>query len=135
MKGKARPKSNIPANKPEETPDVGIFFLVGDKLLIDRTPVFEGEAYGEFRIHGRGHDLYWEMLRQGGSVPWDSEYDSYPRGRAAYNTKTGTYLLFLDRCILKKKPLVNKIMAELNLPRNHTKTDSDSHYRCPRCLL
>jgi hypothetical protein len=25
-------------------------------------------------------------------------------------------------------------MSELNLPTNHTKMDTDAHYRCPRCL-
>jgi hypothetical protein len=115
-------------------PNVGIFFLVGDNLLIDRTPVSEGEIYGDFKIHERGHDAYWEILKQTGVVPQDSEYDDYPRGRVAYNIKTGKYSLFLDRCILKNKSDVKKIMAELNLPTRRTETDTDSHYRCPLCL-
>jgi hypothetical protein len=43
-------------------PNVGIIFLVGKTLLIDRTPVSEGEIYGDFRIHECGHDMYWETL-------------------------------------------------------------------------
>jgi len=39
---------------------------VGGKLFIDRTPVFKGEIYGDFRIHERGHDRYWEILKQAG---------------------------------------------------------------------
>jgi hypothetical protein len=115
-------------------PSVGIFFVVDSKLLSDRTPVAEGEVYGDFRIHERGHDTYWEMLRHRGTVPQDSEYDDYPRGRVAYNTKTGKYSLFLDRCILKNKSVVNKIMSELNLPTGGTAVDTGSHYRCPNCL-
>ena len=107
---------------------------MGGKLFIDRTPVFKGEIYGDFRIHERGHDDYWEILKQAGAVPQIREHDAYPRGRVAYNTKTRTYSLFLDRCILKKKSIVTKIMSELNLPTNGTKTDTDSHYRCPHCL-
>ena len=63
------------------------------------------------------------MLRRTGAVPPDSEYDDYPRGRVAYNTKTGKYSLLLDRCILKNKSVVNKIMSELNLPTKRTKSD------------
>lgn len=134
MKYKPTSRSEIPAKKSARMPAVGIFFLVADKLFIDRTPVSKGQTWGDFRIHERGHDVYWEMLRQARAVPQQSEYDDYPRGRVAYDTKTRRYLLFLDRCILKKKSLVNKIMSELNLPKQGTKKDTDSHYRCPQCL-
>ena len=122
-------------NQAEPTePKVGIFFLVDKKLLIDPTPVSDGGSYGDFSIHERGHDAFWEMLRRTGAVPPDTEYDDYPRGRVAYNTKTGKYSLLLDRCILKNKSVVNKIMSELNLPTKRTEMDTDSQYRCPRCL-
>jgi hypothetical protein len=121
-------------NAKPTAPNVGIFFLVDKKLLIDRTPVSDGESYGDFSIHERGHDAFWEMLRRTGAVPQASEYDDYPRGRVAYNKKTGRYLLFLDRCIFKNKSVVNKIMSELNLPTKRTETGTDSHYRCHHCL-
>jgi hypothetical protein len=120
--------------KLKNTPNVGIIFLVGKTLLIDRTPVSEGEMYGDFKIHERSHEIYWETLKKTGVVPQDSEYDDYPRGRVAYSIKTEQYSLFLDRCILKNKSVVKKIMAELNLPTRSTRTDTDSHYRCYRCL-
>jgi hypothetical protein len=130
-----RSKAKAPKKKLMGMPEVGIFFLVDDKLLIDHTPVMKGEIYGDFRIHERGHDIYWEMLKKAGVVQEDSEYDQYPRGRVAYNAKDRTYLLFVDRCILmRKKSIVKKIMSELNLPTNRTKADTDSHYRCPHCL-
>jgi hypothetical protein len=120
--------------KRKNAPNVGIIFLVGKTLLIDRTPVSEGEMYGDFRIHERGHDTYWETLKKTGMVPQDSEYDDYPRGRVAYYTKSEKYSLFLDRCILKNKSIVKKIISELNLPTRSTKADTDSHYKCYRCL-
>jgi hypothetical protein len=126
--------SKLRIQKLKYTPNVGIIFLVGKTLLIDRTPVSDGEMYSDFRIHGRGHDIYWETLKESGLVPQDSEYDYYPRGRVAYNTKTEKYSLFLDRCILKNKSVMKKIMSELNLPMRSTRTDTDSHYQCFRCL-
>ena len=121
-------------NKLAGTPAVGIVFLVGDRLLIDHTPVSEAETYGDFKIHARGHDTFWAVLKQAGVVPVESEYDDYPRGRVAYNRKTRKFLLFLDRCILKRKSVVKKFMSELHLPSKDTKTDTDDHYRCPGCL-
>jgi hypothetical protein len=115
-------------------PNVGIVFLVSNQLLIDRTPVSDRESYGDFSIHERGHDAFWEMLRRTRVVPQDSEYDDYPRGRVAYNTRTEKYSFFLDTCILKNKSVVKKIIAELNLPTRRTETDTDSHYKCFRCL-
>jgi hypothetical protein len=103
--------------KRKNAPYVGIIFLVGKRLLIDRTPVCEGGVYGDFRIHERGHDMYWETMKETGVVPQDSEYDDYPRGRVAFNTKTEKYSLFIDRCILKDKSIVKKIISELTCQR------------------
>ena len=96
--------------KRKNGPNVGIIFLVSKTLLIDHPYVSEGEIYGDFRIHERGHDAYWAILKQSGVVPQDSEYDDYLRGRGGYNPKTGKYLLFLDRCVLKNKSVVQKIV-------------------------
>jgi hypothetical protein len=68
------------------------------------------------------------------AVPADVEYDEVPRGRAAYDIKTREFTLLLDRCILKNKKLVSRIMAEMSLPYESTETDTDSHYRCPKCV-
>jgi len=65
---------------------------------------------------------------------WCQKTLSMTTSREAYNTKTGGYSLFLDRCILKNKSVVNKIMSELNLPTKRTKMDADIHYRCRHCL-
>lgn len=122
------------AAKKAGVPQVGIVFLVKGKVFIDGTTVAEAERLGggQFKIHANDHYKYWEQLRGMGAVPADVEYDEVPRGRVVYNTKSRT--LFLDRCILKNKKLVSRIMARMSLPFEHTATDTDSHYRCCRCL-
>jgi prevent-host-death family protein len=42
---------------------------------------FEGRL--DTSIPSRSHDTYWEMVKQAGAVPQDSEYDGYRRGRVA----------------------------------------------------
>jgi hypothetical protein len=113
-------------------PEVGIVFLVGGKLLIDRTPLSQAGHYGHHLIHERGHNEYWGQLFKMGAVP-SEEYEEYPRGRVAYDTKTGKFTLLADKCILGKKSIVRKIVSVMKLPVG-TETDTDPHYRCFRCL-
>lgn len=68
-----------------------------------------------------------------GRVP-EGEYEEHPRGRVGYNSRTGEYHLLADACILRKKSLVKTIMRKMSLPAN-TKIETDSHYRCFRCLV
>lgn len=120
--------------KSDNTPSVGIFFAVGDKLWIDSTPVPKSGTYGEFRIHECGHDEYWELLIRQGAVPPGTEYQDYPRGRVAYNARTQQFSLLADRCILRKDVSVAELIQKMDLPVESTITGTDHHYRCANCL-
>jgi len=115
------------------TPKVGIVYLVGDKLWVDATPLTGAGSFGDFAIHERDHYQYWAQLVRSEAVP-DAQYEEYPRGRVAYNTKTAKFLLLADRCILSRKGVLSKILTRLHLPPKNTETGTDSHYRCYRCL-
>jgi hypothetical protein len=64
----------------------------------------------------------------------ESEYEEFPRGRVMYNTKTQRFTLLADRCILRDKDAVSRIMSELHLPGESTDKGTDAHYRCSACL-
>ena len=113
-------------------PHVGIFWVVNGKSLMDSTPLSEGEPYGDYLTHPRGHAEVWESFHQNHTVPADIEYEEFPRGRVIYNTKTQRFRFLADKCILREKSVVRKIMLALHLPRN-TQLDEDSHYRCSSC--
>jgi hypothetical protein len=123
-------KQTTTASKPEAR--VGIFWIVDGELLIDSTLLSEAEEYDDFRIHPRDHISVWETFQQNHTVPADIEYEEFPRGRVIYNTKTQRFRFLADKCILREKSVVRKIMLALHLPRN-TQLDEDSHYRCSRC--
>lgn len=112
---------------------VGIVYLVGNKLWIDATPLAQAGTFDDFQIHERDHIFYWEELLTGGKVS-GTEYEEHPRGRVAYNTKADKFLFLADRCILRKKSIVDAILRTLHLPKNRTEIQTDSHYRCFRCL-
>jgi hypothetical protein len=114
-------------------PEVGIFWVVNDKPVIDGMPLNEAEDYGGFKTHGRSHDQMWPVFQRNDIVPRDVEYDEVPRGRVVYSTKTRSFTFFADRCILKNKSLTNRIKESMHLP-NTVKNLTDSHYRCSGCI-
>jgi hypothetical protein len=113
-------------------PEVGIFWVVDGKPLVFGDPLNDAEQCGEFKNYEEDHIHLWKFLQRNGIVPPDSEYEDYPRGRVVYNTKTGSFMLFADRCILKDEPMVEHLLDELHLPST-TKTESDPHYKCKKC--
>jgi len=112
---------------------VGIFWLIGKHLIIDTAPLSEAGNYGEFKIHEGDHVTVWAEIERRGEVPKGSAYEEYPRGRVNFNTKTLQFTLLADRCILRKKNVVKKLLRLMCLP-DDTPLSTDGHYRCFRCL-
>ena len=115
-------------------PQVGIFWRVDEKLVVDSTLVSKDEDYGAFKVHPGDHCSVWEKLQRGGTVPSDMEYGECPRGRVLYDTRTRRFRLLADRCILRNKDAVRRIMSAMNLPSKNTDKGTDAHYRCSACL-
>ncbi len=114
-------------------PSVGIMWLVRGKLLFDSVPLSEAEAYDKHLNHPRSHIKVWEQLQRLGQAPRESEYEEYPRGRVVFDTPLTEFTLYADKCILDRKDLIAQIRDTFHLPKS-TKTGTDAHYRCSRCL-
>jgi hypothetical protein len=114
-------------------PYLGIFWLVRDKLLFDSTPLSEAEVYGDHLTHPRSHIDVWAQLQKLGTAPRESEYEEHPRGRVMFHPSAEVYTILADRCILDRKDLIAEIKETLHLPKG-TKTGSDPHYRCFKCI-
>ena len=114
-------------------PRVGIFWLVGKRLIIDTTPLSEASKYGDFKIHDGDHVTHWAEMEKRGEVQRGSAYEEHPRGRVNFNTTTKRFTLYADACILRKKNVVKKLMRLMHLP-DDTALSTDEHYRCFRCL-
>ena len=114
---------------------VGIFWLLGDRLVLDTSPLSDAEPYGDCLTHRNSHIDYWTEQQRIGAVPRDMEYEEAPRGRVLYDTKERTFYILADRCILDNKGTVDRITLELNLPPEATAPPRrDPHYRCPNCM-
>jgi hypothetical protein len=114
-------------------PSVGLFFLVNGKPIVDGLPWTEVPSLAGFRTFALGHPEFWARLQQGGVVPQGMPYEDCPRGRVNRFDATGRFTLLADRCIIRSKPLLSKIMAALGLPRG-TRVATDSHYKCAVCM-
>ena len=114
-------------------PRVGIFWLIGQRLVIDTMPLSKASKYGDCKIYEGDHITLWSEMEKRGEVPRETDYEEHPRGRVNYNTKTQRFTLFLDRCILRKKNIVAKLISLMHLP-NDTALSTDAHYQCFRCL-
>ena len=62
--------------KPERVSKVGIIYLVGDKLWIDAAPVAQALNVGDFVIHERDHQRYWERMVRRGTPPTSDMTDT-----------------------------------------------------------
>ena len=118
----------------EETePQVGIFWLWRERLIVHATALTEAERWGRY-LNAIGHDRYWEDLQIAGEVPGDVEYTEPPRGRVVYDTISRKYFLYADRCILSRSELITEIIQRLGLLAETGEVSGDEHYRCADCL-
>lgn len=109
----------------EGGPQLGIFWgLPGSsslsRLVIDATPLGNGERYGEFLKHPRGHCEVWEAWRSLGpgglaklglpaTIVWH-EYEHFPRGRVVFHEPMKRFVVYADRK-LQGRATLNSILA------------------------
>ncbi len=127
-----REKIRMQETNKAKVPRVGLFFVVGGKPWVHGVPWTEVLSHAGFRTCALGHPDYWRRLLEANAVPRGLEYEDAPRGRVNYHDGSGRFTLFADRCIIKSKRLVTRIMRKLCLPKD-TNVDTDSHYCCARC--
>jgi hypothetical protein len=121
-------------NSTTPEPSVGIFWLFRDRLILDATPISKAEAYGTALTHPTGHIDYWTRLQHTGAVPAEVEYEEPPRGRVVYDGREQRFHLYADKCILRQRKVVRKIMDAMHLPPGKTTEGRDEHYCCFECL-
>ena len=126
-------QKNVRSSK-TRTPHVGIFFMDGERIFMESTPVEKGEACAGFVNHPGAHETYWEHLQAMNLVARDELYECVPRGRALFNQASRQFVVYVDKCILRKPHIVRSIKAQLGLPSRTEIRADDMHYRCSTCL-
>ena len=75
---------------------------------------------------------FWTELVAAGSVPDGTVYEEFPRSRVNFDTKTGKFHLYADRCITTSPEMIYEITARFRLP-GRIKAERDPHYLCRIC--
>lgn len=108
---------------------VGLFFVVGKKLLLDCVSDQEAEVYGEFLVYDASHFDVWLAKHE---RIYHKSYDYYPRGRVVCHQPDHVYTVYVDRCI--DDTMLTEIIHRFHLQDELHRVDrSDTHYVCHRC--
>src|ERR1035438_7475797 len=67
---------------------IGIFWLVGDRLILKVGPLSDFERNGDTLSFPQSHISYWATLHQSKYVHSDSDYKKYPRGRVVFDVRS-----------------------------------------------
>jgi hypothetical protein len=114
-------------------PRVGILYVIDEDLYVESMPMIEGEDWGDFKTHPNGRMEYWVVLVKQLKLPRYLSYDSYPRGRVIYAKAQDTYMLYLDRWLVKKRQTIQLIKRKLWLFKQQVEILTDEHYQCSVC--
>ena len=119
-------------------PCVGVFWVLTDTLLVDRSTLPEAESYGDCLTHSGGHYELWERWQAAGAAALrflgyttkilSSEYDAWPRGRVVFETIPMRFIIYADRR-LQRTTTVSALTKAFGLTESRHVVRSDPHYR------
>jgi hypothetical protein len=109
-------------------PEVGIFWLIDNKLVADSIPWRQADGFGGFYSGKNDHAAFWATLQR--LLPqWKGlEYTDYPRGRVLFDSMEEVFLVYSSRAIVNSPGVRATILAEFKLPLAATKFEADYHY-------
>jgi len=109
-------------------PEVGIFWLIDNKLVADSIPWRQADIYGGFYTGKNDHATFWTTLQR--LVPqWKgNEYTDSPRGRVLFHSTEEVLLVYSSQAIVNNPGVTAMILAEFKLPLAATKFEADYHY-------
>jgi hypothetical protein len=107
-------------------PEVGIFWLIDNKMVADSIPWRQADIHGGF-YSKNDHAALWTTLQR--LLPqWKGlEYTDYPRGRVLFDAMEEVFRVYSSRAIISGPALRNLILAEFKLPLAATKFAADYH--------
>lgn len=121
----------------DSMPMVGPFFVIGSDLVAHATKLTDADKYeGTYNDTLSHNNLYYNYIAPKYGFSQHSEWERYPRGRVVAKTLangTKRYYVFMDKCILYKQNIRDKVLNEYNLPAESVVWKNDSHYKCANC--
>lgn len=100
----------------------GKFYGVDDTLKGDNVDDFGG--YLQLNVD---HFQIWDKIIKQANLPYDTEYDEYPRARILFNVKLHKFVVIGTASITMDPIIQDEIKAHYGLP-NTTLFETDEHY-------
>ena len=108
-------------------PEVGIFWLIDNKLVANSIPWRQADIHGGFYNGKNDHGALWTMLQRLMPQWKGNEYTDFPRGRVLFHSTEEVFLVYLSQAIVKSPGVRAMILAEFKLPLAATKFEADYH--------
>jgi hypothetical protein len=128
--------SSTPTSPP--APSVGIFWLVNDILVFERSTLDEAEPDGDYLTHPVGHDERWEEWQRLGTMGLSAlgypaiiaitEYEDWPRGRIVYEEPMDRFVIYADER-LQNPETIGLVKTAFGLGNADAIVRSDDLYR------
>jgi len=109
-------------------PEVGLFWLIDNKLVADSIPWRQGDVYGGFYNGKNDHATFWATLQRLQPRWKGKEYTDFPRGRVLFDSMEEVFFVYSSRLLINSSEVRKMILAEFNLPWAATKFAADYHY-------
>jgi len=109
-------------------PEVGLFWLIDNKLVADSIPWRQGDVYGGFYGGKSGHAALW--TRCSGLCPNGRVRNirTSHAARVLFDSMEEVFLVYSSRLLINSLEVRKMILAEFNLPLAATKFAADYHY-------
>ncbi len=114
-------------DEPVQSPQLGIFWMHGRKLIHFAAPAEGVQEVEGFRDSPFDHDAYWVEVTKCHPKLREKEYFEVPRGRVIYTRSTGHYRILTSRKLARDADCIRRVRAAFQLPAD-TEVLVDEHY-------
>jgi hypothetical protein len=92
-------------------PEVGLFWLIDNKLLADSIPWRQADLHGGFYSGKNDHAVFWRTLQR--LLPqWQGkDYTDFPRGRVLFDSMEAVFLVYSSQGIVNSPDLKKMILT------------------------
>ena len=116
----------------DKQPRLGIFWIVGRKIISYSVPLDRAEHAGGFANYPHGHAQLWPLVVRSDPRLWGKTYDQVPRGRVTCDTASDTFMILVPRAVADDRAAIEQLVCRFGLPHERTKVMDDAHYDPPR---
>ena len=109
-------------------PEVGIFWLIANKLVANSIPWRQADVFGGFYSGKTDHAAFWTTLQR--LLPqWNGkEYTDFSRARVLFDSMEEVFRVYSSQGIVNSPRVRKMIITDFKLPLTATKFEADYHY-------